>query len=427
MFKHLTITPNRLINTIHETAKFGAKGVWGTEATQTGVCRLALSDLDKQVRDWFIEECTKLGCEIKIDAMGSIFATYPGRNPGPPTAIGSHLDTQPTGGRYDGVLGVLSGLEVIRTMKDNNFTPNYPITVINWTNEEGARWPKPLMTSSVWAEMADLDATYSLKLITDEIPKTVLEELERIGYKGDVPASYKANPIKCHFEIHIEQGPILEEQNRKIGVVVGVQAYNWTKVKVKGKATHTGSTPFHARSDALLAASKMMVKGNEIAQKHNGLLTVGVLELLPSVVNVIPDEVNFIVDCRHVDDNIHHKIIQEYQDEFRKIIGESGKKLSIQFEHLDGVPATKFHDSCIDCVRTSAIELFGESNYLDMVSGPAHDSCATNRQVPTSMIFIPSKDGVSHNPEEYSTPEQVAEGFEVLMNAVLKYDSLRTD
>lgn len=217
----LAIKEGRLLANIHETAQFGAKGRWGPQETETGVCRLALSDLDKNVRDWFVEETKKLGCKIVIDKMGNIFAIYPGKNRGFPTGIGSHLDTQPTGGRYDGVLGVLTGLEVLRTFKENNFVPNYPVCVVNWTNEEGARFPVSMMSSSVWAGTHKKDDIYQLKSVTDTKPVSVKEELERIGYMGDVECSYEANPLAAHFELHIEQGPILEETAKK----------NWSRAR----------------------------------------------------------------------------------------------------------------------------------------------------------------------------------------------------
>ncbi|WEJ94877.1 hypothetical protein PSN45_002377 [Yamadazyma tenuis] len=391
------------------------------------MCRLTLSDDDKEVRDWFIKEVNSLGCKVKIDQLGNIFAIYSGQKDGLPTAIGSHLDTQPTGGRYDGILGVLCGLEVLRTIKDNGFTPKYPIAVINWTNEEGARFPVSLMSSLVWSGAHDLQETYNLKSITDDVPVTVRDELERIGYIGDVPVDYKQNPIKCHFEIHIEQGPILEESNKKIGIVVGAQGYDWTKVHVKGKATHTGTTPFYARSDALLATSQMICKGNELAKKAEGLFSVGVLNLLPKVVNVIPDSTEFVMDLRHPIKDSLHKLKDDCVEEFKKIAHEAGRNVSVEFEHVMLSDPLEFHADCVSCVQSAAVELYGKDNVLEIVSGAGHDSCATSGVVPTSMIFIPSKDGVSHNPEEYSTPEQVAEGFQVLLNAVLRYDSLRVD
>lgn len=427
-FKNLIIEKGRLIETIHKTAEnFGAKGIWGPESTQTGVCRLSLTDLDKQVRDWFIEETKALGCTIKIDEIGNIFAIYPGKdNSKPPTAIGSHLDTQPTGGRYDGIYGVLSGLEVLKTLKENNYTPNYPVAVIDWTNEEGARFPMSIMASSLWSEQISKETVYNLKSITDDDPSiTVEHELKRIGYIGETKASYKSNPIAAHFEIHIEQGPILEDEKKEIGIVVGVQAYTWYNVTISGKASHTGTTPLRARSDALLAAAKMIVRGNEIALKFDGLFSVGFLDLSPGVVNVIPSDVKFTMDLRHVKDDMLSDMLNQIKEEFGKIASFSGKELNVQYHHIYTSNSVTFNEDCINCVTDSSTELFGEDKVRNMVSGAGHDSCATSSRVPTSMIFIPSKNGVSHNPEEYSSPQQISNGFEVLLGAVLKYDELR--
>lgn len=426
--KNLVLQQHRLIETIHETARMGAKGVWGPHPTQTGVCRLALSDLDKQIRDWFVAQTKELGCSVKVDQVGSIFAVYPGKNSSAaPTAIGSHLDTQPTGGRYDGILGVLAGLEVLRTIKENNYVPNYPIALINWTNEEGARFPMSIMASSVWSQQVQKEDIHKLMSITDHEPVSVKAELERIGYLGSTPASHKENPIAAHFELHIEQGPILEREKKEIGVVVGGQAYSWYTATVKGKALHTGTTPFYARSDALLAASQMMVRGNEIAKKHGGLFSVGVLTLGPGVINVIPELVEFKVDIRHAEDTKLRAIYEGIEAEFNQIAEKLGSLLSVDLDLIYASPAIKFHDKCISCVEGAATGLFGEEGVKRMISGAGHDSCATSLRVPTSMIFIPSRDGVSHHPAEYSTPEQVFDGFRVLLEAVLQYDEQRTE
>lgn len=422
----LSIQPNRLINTIHETANlFGASGKWGDHFNETGVRRLALSDEDKGVRDWFVAEATKLGCTIKVDELGNIFAIYAGKNEGKPTAIGSHLDTQPTGGRYDGIYGVLSGLEVLRTMKDNNFTPNYPICVVNWMNEEGARFPMSMMSSAVWAGAASKEEVYAMKSVTDAKPVTVLEELKRIGYLGEVPCRYEQNPLAAHFEIHIEQGPILEDQNKKIGRVQGIQALKWTEIVMKGKAQHTGTTPFRSRSDALLASSKVVVLGDEIAHKYGGLFSVGIMELEPAVVNVIPERVRFVIDMRHHFDDKINLMYTEFNEGLEKIVKSSGVKLSFETKSLVDQKAIHFDKTCMECIKLASDELFGENESLPIVSGAGHDSGLVAQKCPTAMIFIPSKDGVSHNPEEYSTPEQVADGFKVILNAVLKYDQLR--
>lgn len=423
----LTIKQNRLIDTIHETANsFGPKGKWGNLENETGVCRLALSDDDKGVRDWLVAELKSLGCTVKIDELGNIFGIYPGKYQGYPTAIGSHLDTQPTGGRYDGILGVLSGLEVLRTMKDNDFVPNYPVCVVDWMNEEGARFPMSMMSSSVWAKSADINEVYNMKSVTDKVPVSVREELTRIGYLGDIPCSYEANPLAAHFELHIEQGPILEEEEKKIGRVQGIQALRWIEITIKGKAQHTGTTPLRSRSDALLTSAQVVVKGNEIANKFGGLFSCGIMELEPAVVNVIPEKVRFVIDIRHHLDDSLDSMYEEFSRSLKTIVTKSGVKLEFSLKELVNQRAVHFDDTCMNCIKESADELFGEDQSISIVSGAGHDSGLTSLRVPTAMIFIPSKDGVSHNFEEYSTPEQVDEGFRVLLGAVLKYDALRT-
>ncbi|RCK55247.1 N-carbamoyl-L-amino acid hydrolase [Candida viswanathii] len=427
----LTIQKGRLISTIHETAKWGAKGVWGPESTQTGVCRLALSDLDKSVRDWFVGELKSLGCEVKIDQMGNIFGIYPGKNKGLPTGIGSHLDTQPSGGRYDGILGVLLGLEVLRTMKDNGYVPNYPVAVINWTNEEGARFPQSMVSSGVWATVIPLENALGLKSI-DKTPVTMGEELQRIGYDGNVKASYLENPLAAHFEIHIEQGPILETEQKKIGVVTGVQAFEWNLVTVTGKSSHAGTTPMNTRSDAMLIASRIIVMAIETATKLGGLATIGTLELEPRSVNVIPNIVKFSLDVRTVKDEDLSVIMGEIRTKAAEIVetninSKIAKPLTVQFDNLTTSPAINFNETNIKTVKNAAVELFGEGGIREIVSGAGHDSCYTSVRVPTSMIFIPSKDGVSHTPEEYSSPEEVENGFNVLLNTVLKYDQMRAN
>ncbi|CAI5759005.1 unnamed protein product [Candida verbasci] len=428
-FNTLKLSKDRLINTIHETAKWGAKGVWGPNPTDTGVCRLALSDLDKQVRDWFVEECKNLGCTIKIDQVGNIFAIYPGKNDGLPTGIGSHLDTQPSGGRYDGILGVLSGLEVLRTFKDNNYVPNYPIALVNWTNEEGARFPVSMVASGVWSENIPLETCLNTMSI-DKVPVSFGDELKTIGYDGAVPCSYKENPLYSHFEIHIEQGPILEHENKKIGVVVGGQAFEWNLITVTGRASHAGSTPMDTRSDALYTASKIIQLAIETAKKYDGLATVGTLELEPKSVNVIPNIVKFSLDVRHFEDDKVAIIMKEIKEQAEHICqininSKKAKPLSVNFDNLVNSKAVKFHPNNIATVKKAALELFKPEEIREIVSGAGHDSCYCNTRIPTSMIFIPSKDGLSHTPEEYSSPEEVDNGFKVLLNTIILYDEAR--
>ncbi|KAG0661747.1 hypothetical protein C6P45_001272 [Maudiozyma exigua] len=426
MSASLKIIPNRLIDTIHHTSKWGAKFKWGAKDTNTGMCRLSLSQDEKMVRDWLVQETQKLGCKVKIDEIGNIFAIYSGLKEGAPTAIGSHLDTQPTGGRYDGILGVLSGLEILRTFKDNNYTPQYPVAVVNWTNEEGARFPKSIMASSVWAGVSDINDIYAIESITDEKPITVLEALTSIGYKGDTKACHKTNPLKAHFELHIEQGPILEKEQKDIGVVTGVQAYSWIGINLRGRAQHTGTTPMDMRADTYLTAAKIAIVVNNITKKHRGLGSVAEIHVSPNVVNVIPDSTEFVLDIRHTTDAGLQNIEADIESEVSKII--KGTDVIMEFKKLFHNDATHFNNECIDIVQECATNIVGSNKTKKMISGAGHDSCSTtNAKVPTSMIFIPSKGGISHNPVEYSSPEEIEKGFKVLLDTVVTFDSKRTD
>ncbi|KAG7192814.1 uncharacterized protein KQ657_001269 [Scheffersomyces spartinae] len=427
----LKIKQGRLVDTIHHTAQWGASGVWGSHPTETGVRRLALGDEDKKVRDWLVEEARLLGCEVKVDAVGNIFAIYPGKdNLQPPTGMGSHLDTQPTGGRYDGIYGVLSGLEVLRTMKDNNYVPNYPVALVDWTNEEGARFPVNTIASAVWAGLQTKEYAYDLESIYDTDRVTFGGELSRIGYKGETDASHVTNPLAAHFEIHIEQGPILEEENKKIGIVTGVQGYSWNRVIIKGIACHAGTTPMKSRADALEMAAKMILKGIEIAEGHGGQATIGTMSVEPSSINVIPERVEFSFDARHHEDAILKQIVEEAEAAFTAIgaYGKNGSKpLPVEFTNTMTSHSVKFDTNNIRTVKQAALALFKAEDVKEIISGAGHDSCNTSRVIPTSMIFIPSKNGISHNPEEYSSPEDVENGFKVLLETIIRYDQQRKE
>lgn len=424
--RKLAINAERLLATINETSRWGAHSSLNGNVPRTGMCRLALSKDDKKVRDWFVQEAKTLGCRVSTDEIGNIFAVYPGKKEGLPVAIGSHLDTQPTGGRYDGVYGVLAGLEVLRTLKDNNHVPNYPIAVVDWTNEEGARFPKSLMGSGVWARTSTLESTYSLVSITDDTKRTVLQCLEDIGYKGNTPADYRLNPLKAHFELHIEQGPILEKKKKSIGVVTSVQAYSWIEVIFKGRAQHTGTTPMDMRFDSFLFASKICLSVNEAAKKYDGLGSVAELELHPNVVNVIADYTRITIDIRHGTDSGLDAMENEIENTLRAL-ADSGA-IDVTFKRTFHSPAVNFDESCVKAVTAAAERVVGSDQYMQIRSGAGHDSCSTTHaNVPTAMIFIPSKDGISHNPKEYSSPEEIATGFEVLLDAVLQYDAARND
>ncbi|KAK1086391.1 hypothetical protein LTR48_003633, partial [Friedmanniomyces endolithicus] len=299
-FASLRVDGARLMNDIHSTSEWGKGERWGDAKTEIGMSRLSLSDTDKQARDWFHKTTTALGCKVHVDAMGNQFAVRPGLdNEAPPTYAGSHLDTQPTGGRYDGILGVTAAVEMLRVLNDNWVETAYPVGVVNWTNEEGARFPMSMTASGVWSGDIPLEKAHNLKsVIPANDTATMRSELERIGYLGDVPCSWEATRMAAHFELHIEQGPILEAENRRIGVVQGVQSYKWFTVTVRGRDAHTGATSFQHRADALLTASKMILASHKLATQHGALASTGILNLKPGSTNTVPGFVQFSLDIR---------------------------------------------------------------------------------------------------------------------------------
>jgi len=431
------------MNDIHQTCQWGIGERWGTAETETGMYRLALSDTDKLARDWFADTARSLDCAVQVDQMGNQFAIRPGRREGPPTCAGSHLDTQPGGGRYDGILGVTAAVELLRVLKEERVETEFPIGVINWTNEEGARFPIMMVSSGVWSGDIPLEKAHNLASVSKGDNATMLQELERIGYLGDMPCNYQARPIAAHFELHIEQGTYLESEQKKIGIVEGVQAFKWFTVTVKGRATHSGTTALDKRADALLAAAKMIVTSREIAHKIGALASTGIIDTKPGSTNVVPGEVIFTLDIRARTDALVERAETSLRKAFDWIAaGELPRSLkslnkeaspdvcSVSWKQDADNPAINFHDDCIQCVTESAAMIFGkdtEKLTRRMVSGAGHDSVYTSKRVPTSMIFVPSKDGISHNPREYTSPEDCALGAQILMGAVLNYDALRAE
>ncbi len=406
---NIAVNAERLWATIMETAKIGA-------TPKGGIKRLTLTDLDKQVRDWFRAACEAAGCVVTIDDMGNMFARRAGRdNWLPPIAMGSHLDTQPTGGKFDGIIGVLSGLEVIRTLNDLQMETNAPIEVVNWTNEEGSRFAPAMLCSGVFAGVFSRDYADSR---ADREGKTFGEELDRIGYRGTEPAG--AHKFGAHFELHIEQGPILEAEGKTIGIVTGVQGMRWFEVTVTGAESHAGSTPMPLRRDAMLAAAKMIQAVSEAAEKFapSAVGTVGLVECRPNSRNVIPGEVFFSIDLRHPSDNVVAEMEHLVRDAIAGIVADG--KVSAAVERVWDSPAVHFNEECIGAVARAA-EAYGYPA-RKIVSGPGHDSAYVARVAPTSMIFVPCEGGLSHNEAEKSEPEQVAAGANVLLRAVLDTD-----
>ncbi len=405
---NLTINPQRLWNSLMETAKFG-----GTP--KGGIKRLTVSDEDKKVRDWFKAECEKLGCTMAVDEVGNMFATRPGkRNDLAPIAMGSHLDTQPTGGKFDGVLGVLGALEAMRTLVDMGYETNAPIMIANWTNEEGSRFAPAMLCSGVYAGIFTPEFAWGRE---DRQGIKLGDELERIGYKGN----FKAGEVKFQamFELHIEQGPILEAENKMIGVVTGVQGMRWYEVTVKGQESHTGATPMGLRKNALLGAARMIEAIHQVGMAHlPGVASVGLIENRPNSRNVVPGEVFFTVDLRHPDERVLDKMEAAYQAALPKIADEL--KLELDEKRIWNSPAVKFAPDLIDCVREGA----GQAGYTmrEMASGAGHDAAYIARVAPTTMIFVPCLGGISHNEAESTTLEECGAGSQVLLNAVLAYD-----
>jgi beta-ureidopropionase / N-carbamoyl-L-amino-acid hydrolase len=405
---NLTINPQRLWDALMETAQFG-----GTP--KGGIKRLTVSDEDKRVRDWFKAECEKLGCKVEVDEVGNMFATRPGkRSDVLPIALGSHLDTQPTGGKFDGVLGVLGPLEVMRTLVDMGYESNAPLMIVNWTNEEGSRFSPAMLCSGVYAGVFTPDYAYSRE---DRQGIKLGDELERIGYKG----SHKAGAIKfgAMFELHIEQGPLLEAENKLIGVVTGVQGMRWYEVTVKGQESHTGATPMGLRKNALLGAARMIEAIHQVGIEHlPGVASVGLIENRPNSRNVVPGEVFFTVDLRHPDEAVLDMMEAAYQAAVPRIATE----LNLEFEEkrIWNSPAVKFAPELIQCVR-DGVKQAGFSS-RDMASGAGHDAAYINRVAPTTMIFVPCLGGISHNESESTTLEECGAGTQVLLNAVLAHD-----
>ena len=403
---NLKIDGGRLWGSLMEMARIGA-------TPKGGVCRLTLTDLDKQSRDLFVRWCIDAGCSIGVDPMGNIFARRPGRNAElAPVGTGSHLDSQPTGGRFDGVYGVLAGLEVIRTMNDHGIETERPVEVSVWTNEEGSRFAPAMVGSGVYAGVFSLDYGHSR---TDADGKTLGAELARIGYLGTEPLG--GRPMHAFFETHIEQGPILEAEGQTIGVVTDAQGQRWYELVLTGQDSHAGPTPMPVRQDALLGAAKVIQLVNDIGMAHapRAVSTVGMLNVYPNSRNVIPGKVFLTVDFRCPDNTELLQMDAELKAGVAKIAaaGKLGHDLTQIFQY----DCVHFDESCVETIRASARRLGYTTR--EIVSGAGHDACYLSKVTPTAMVFVPCIGGISHNEIEDAKPEWIEAGGNVLLHAIL--------
>ena len=403
--QNIRVNGQRLWDSLMEMAKIGA-----TE--KGGVCRLALTDVEKEARDLFVSWCEDAGCTVSVDKMGNIFARRPGKDDSlPPVMTGSHIDSQPTGGKYDGAYGVLAGLEVIRTLNDLDYETNAPVEVSAWTNEEGSRFAPAMVASGVFGGVFDL--AYGLGC-ADRDGKTIGEELKRIGYAGDMDCG--GREVGAFFETHIEQGPILEADGKTIGVVQGVQGIRWYEVEVTGMESHAGTTPMERRKDALVAASMMVAEANRLGETtDDARTTIGMMEVSPNSRNVIPGHVFFTMDLRHPDADTLTGLGDAFKSACERIAAE--RKCALKFEDIWYSAPVKFDPDCIAAVQGAADGL--ELENRPITSGAGHDAVYVSRVAPAAMIFIPCKDGISHNEIEDATKEHLTAGCDVLLNAMV--------
>ena len=404
---NLRVNGSRLWDSIAEMARIGP-GVAGGNNRQT------LTDEDAEGRELFASWCRKAGMSLGVDGMGTMFATREGTDPDAlPVYVGSHLDTQPTGGKYDGVLGVLGALEIIRTLNDLDIRTRRPIVVTNWTNEEGTRFAPAMLASGVFAGVLDEEWAYGR---TDSEGLRFGDELQRIGWKGDEETGSRR--MHAFFELHIEQGPILEAEGADIGVVTHGQGLSWTQVTISGKDSHTGSTPMPMRRNAGLGMARILLLVDEIAWSHkpDAVGAAGHVEVHPNSRNVIPGKAVFTVDFRSPDIAVIADMEQRLHEGGREICRELG--LEVEFEKVGGFDPVEFDAGCVGAIRNAA-ERFGYS-HRNIVSGAGHDACWINRVAPTAMVMCPCVDGLSHNEAEEISPEWASAGVNVLLHAVVE-------
>ena len=408
MTERIRVNGARLWDSIMQMAQIGATANGGSH-------RLTLSDEDKAARDLFAAWCAEAGLTLTVDDMGDMFARRAGANENQAAVgMGSHLDTQPYGGRFDGVFGVLAGLEVIRTLNDHGIKTVAPLEVVNWTNEEGARFAPAMLASGVYGGAFERDWAHSLRAV--DSGATVLDELQRIGYLGDLPTA--DHDFSAFFECHIEQGPILDDGGLSVGVVDAAQGFRWYDISLTGFAQHTGSTPMVGRRNALLGMAKVVQAVDDIAHEHAPLArgTVGSqIEVGPGSRNVIPGRVDFTVDLRHPSAETLSAMDAALRAACTEAAADIGLELSL--EQISYTAPVAFDESCVAAVKRACEQLEVSHQYI--TSGAGHDACYVAGRVPTAMLFAPCKDGISHHESESAEPDDLEAVCNVLLHAVL--------
>jgi N-carbamoyl-L-amino-acid hydrolase len=397
---------NRLWASLMEMGRIGA-------TAGGGVGRIALTDLDRQARDLFVAWCEQAGCQVRIDAMGNIFARRAGSDPArAPVMTGSHLDTQPLGGKFDGIYGVLAGLEAIRAMNDAHVKTLAPIDVVVWTDEEGVRF-SGMLASGVFSGVYALEDALAR---TDADGVTMAAALEAIGYAGSEPVG--EHPPAAFFEAHIEQGPILEAEGKTVGVVLGAQGQRCFQVTVTGEEGHAGTLPMALRRDALLGAARMVDAVNAVAFTHDPhpVITVGSISVRPNSPNTIPGQTRFSIDSRHPDNSVLVTVEEQMRDACAAIAGASN--LELAFQPVSERASVSFDAACVQSVREAARRL--SIAHRDIYSGAGHDACNLALAAPTGMIFVPCERGISHNEQENARPEDLADGCSVLIQVLME-------
>ena len=404
-----------------ESLRVDGRRLWGSimalaeigPGQHGGSCRLALTDEDREGRDLFVRWCKEINCSIEVDDMGNIFARREGRdNSLAPVVAGSHLDTQPHGGKFDGIYGVLAALEVLRTLNDNDITTEAPLEAVLWTNEEGSRFAPAMIASGVYAGLFEKEYAWSR---ADSEGRTIGDELRRIGYMGDVPCG--EHSIGALLEAHIEQGPILEAQQNQVGVVIGGQGQKWFDLRLRGQDSHAGSTPMPGRRDALVAAAEIisMVRTLALDFAPHAVATVGEMSVQPNSRNTIPGEVFLTIDIRNPDEAELSRMASVLRACVIDCVDANGVECDL--DEIWDKPPVKFDPNCIAAVEAATQAL--EYSHQQIVSGAGHDACQVCLVAPTSMIFVPCAGGLSHNEAESAEPADLEAGCNVLLHAML--------